>query len=142
MIITLTCLTSAGQLSSKTGFYSLTNKTVTKNGDIYGYFGEICIKQLNSSRIVVKLSICKGAPSYNSGTLTDTLTFYKNKATYTTIEDATCKIIFTFYQKGIKLEQFAENPNFACGFGHGVDAYGFYKRKSFKTPSDKELTEE
>lgn len=125
-----------------TGIYSLDNKTETKNGDTYGYFGDIEVKSISNNKIVVRLFICKGAPSYNSGTLTDTLSVTNNKAVYTTEDDPTCKLIFTFYRRGIFVEQFADNPNFACGFGHAVDAYGFYKKKSSKVPTDKELKDE
>jgi len=127
---------------NSTGYYSLNNKTEKKNGDTYGNFGDIEIKQINNNQIKIRLFACKGAPSYNSGTLTDTLIISNNKAIYTTEDDPSCKIVFTFYRQGIMVEQFAEDPNFACGFGHAVDAYGYYRKKSSKVPTDKELNDE
>jgi uncharacterized protein YecT (DUF1311 family) len=125
-----------------TGYYSLDNKTETKNGETYGYFGDIELKEISKNKIVMRLFVCRGAPGYNSGTLTDTLVVINNKIVYTTEYDPSCKLIFTLYRLGIMVEQFADDPNFACGFGHAVDAYGFYKKKSSKIPTDKELMDE
>lgn len=126
---------------NSTGSYSLDSKIETKNGDTYGYFGDIKLKEISNNRIIVRLFVCKGAPSYNSGMLIDTLTITNNKAIYKTENDPSCKLVFTFYRRGIMVEQFANDPNFACGFGHGVDAFGFYKKKSSNAPTDAELTE-
>jgi uncharacterized protein YecT (DUF1311 family) len=127
---------------NSTGSYSLDSKIEIKNGDTYGYFGDIKLKEISNNRIIVRLFVCKGAPSYNSGTLIDTLTITNNKAIYKTENDPSCKLVFTLYRRGIMVEQFANNPNFACGFGHGVDAFGFYKKKSSKAPTDTELAED
>lgn len=125
-----------------TGTYSFNDDTVRKNDEIYGYYGSIRVKEIAGKRVVVHLFICKGAPSYNSGSFTDTLDLYNNTAVYTTEYDPSCKMVFRFYKRGIMVEQYAENINFACGFGHAVDAQGFYRRKSAKVPADSELTEE
>ena len=108
----------------------------------YGYFGNIKVKEIGNSKIVLHLFVCKGAPSYNSGSAFDTLEIKNNVAIYTTEDDSTCRLVLTFYKRGIMLEQFAEDINFACGFGHAVDAYGFYRRTSNLTPTDEELTDD
>lgn len=128
---------------STTGFYSLDSKTEKKNGETYGYFGDIKVKELPDNRVVVKLFVCKGAPSYSSGSLTDTLIIQSNKAVYTTAEyNRSCRVIFTFFRRGIKVEEITDDYNSGCGFGHAVVADGFFKRKSNKVPTDKELTDE
>ncbi|HMC99294.1 MAG TPA: hypothetical protein VKH37_04045 [Ferruginibacter sp.] len=125
-----------------TGSYKLNVKTITKGEDTYGYFGDIKVKRLNNSKIVLTLFVCKGAPSYNSGSIWDTLEFKNNKAVYFTEDDTTCRITFTFNQRGVSVEQQAASPNFACGFGHAVDAYGYYRKTSSKIPVIKDPAED
>lgn len=126
-----------------TGLYSLDNKTVIKNNDTYGYFGDIAVKAISKNKVVLRLFVCKGAPSYNSGELTDTLEIKNNKAIYRNAEfDSSCKIVFSFFRQGIKVEEFTDNYNSGCGFGHAVVANGFFKKKSNKIPTAKELTGE
>ena len=59
------------------GTYQLDEKTKIKNGDTFGYFGDIKVKLIDNGKIVMSFYICKGAPSYNSGSFVDTL-IYKN----------------------------------------------------------------
>ncbi len=111
------------------GYYSLDSKTTVENGETYGYFGKIKVKLIDSNRIFVDFYVCKGAPSYNSGSFEDTL-FYKNGiAAHTTTDDASCIITFNFNSpSGVEVEQKAKDLNDACGFGHAVIATGFYKK--------------
>jgi uncharacterized protein YecT (DUF1311 family) len=125
-----------------TGYYEIGKNEADKDGEIYGMFGTVKVKKIDNSRISIHLFACKGAPSYNSGTAIDTIEIKDNIAIYTTEDDPTCRIILTFSNLGVMVEQFDEDPNFACGFGHAVDAYGFYKRTSYSTPTDKELLDE
>jgi uncharacterized protein YecT (DUF1311 family) len=128
---------------SLTGFYDLDSKTENKNDDVFGYMGQILVKAIDNDKIVINLNINRGAPSYNMGILVDTIEVKNNQAIYETKEksDGPCKLIFTFYRRGLKIDHIAEDYNFSCGFGHAVIANGFYKRKSNKTPTDKELKE-
>jgi hypothetical protein len=135
------CLTTIGQVRKATNFinptgsYKLDSKTTVKNGDTYGYFGDIDIKLLDNSRIAISFFVCKGAPGYNMGTFIDTLTYQNNIAIHTTPEDdTTCRIKFTVTKKGITVEQYQANLNFGCAFGHAVFADGFYKKTSSKIP--------
>jgi uncharacterized protein YecT (DUF1311 family) len=124
------------------GFYSLNSKKEIKNGETYGYFGDILIRPITENKFEVKLFVCKGYPSYNSGTINDTFLILDNKAIYKNIEsDSTCKIIFSFYKRGIKIEEITDNYNSGCGFGHAVVANGFFKRKSNRIPTKKEMKE-
>ncbi len=126
-----------------TGLYALDNKTKIKNGETYGYFGEIAAKKISENKIVIKLFVCMGAPSYNSGVIADTLEIKNNRAIYRNSElDSSCKIVFTFLRQGIKVEEFTDNFNINCGFGRAVVADGFFKKKSNKVPTIKELRDE
>jgi len=137
----IACLTTIGQVKKVTGFinptgsYKLNSKATVKNGDTYGYFGDIDVKLLDSSRIAISFFVCKGAPSYNLGTFVNTLTYQNNIAIHKTPEDdTTCQIKFTVTPKGIIVEQYQVEPNFGCAFGHAVFADGFYKKTSSKVP--------
>ena len=106
-----------------------------KNGDVYGYFGQIQVKKISASKIVMTFEVNKGAPSYNSGSFVDTLIYRDNKAIYTDREaDSTCKISFAFDTKGIRVIEETADFNSGCGFGYAVVAHGFYRRISSKTP--------
>lgn len=50
-----------------TGTYKLDSKTRKKDGEIYGYFGEIRVKKVGNEKLVMAFEVNKGAPSYNSG---------------------------------------------------------------------------
>ena len=142
ILFCLFCLTCSAQktiITDPTGSYVLASKTKEINGEQYGYTGEIKIKKISSSKIVVYLFVCKGAPSYNSGTAYDTLTIKKNVAVYKSEYDASCRIYFRFNTKGVQVEEKTDNQAFGCGFGHAVYANGFYKKTSNKIPTRKEL---
>lgn len=114
-----------------TGTYKFKGKTKKRNGETYGYYGKIQVKQINERQIVMNFFICKGAPSYNSGSFIDTLNYGSNKAVYQTKEfDPSCKITFDFSKKGVEVVQESEDYNFGCGFGHAVFADGFFKKIS------------
>lgn len=121
------------------GFYSLSNKSKIEKGETYGYFGGIAVKKISKGKIAIKFIICKSAPSY-MGAIEDTLDFYKNEAIYKNDEaDSTCKILFSFYKQGIVVKEFTNNINSGCGFGNAIIADGFFKKKSDRIPTSKEL---
>ena len=133
---------NAKQFINPTGTYKLDSKTVIKDGETYGYFGHVKVKLLDSTRIVVGLFICKGAPNYNSGSFLDTLEYQNNYVIHRTPEsDSSCTIKLLFTKQGLTIEQFQKDINFGCEFGHGVFADGFYKLTSKKSPADKEFDE-
>jgi hypothetical protein len=117
-----------------TGTYDLKSDTKKKDGDIYGYFGTVKVKLLQNSRIAMSFYICKGAPSYNSGSFVDTLNYHDNKVIRIAEDDPSCKLVFTFSKKEITVVQQQKDLNFGCGFGHGVFADGSYKKISSKIP--------
>jgi hypothetical protein len=118
-----------------TGTYKLNSKAKVKDGDTYGNFGEIRVKLLDSNSIVMSFFTCKGAPSYNSGSFIDTLTYDNNSCTFRDKEDTAkaCKVVFTFTQKQIDLNETA-NYEYGTCWGHGVFAYGSFRKTGTKTP--------
>lgn len=115
-----------------TGTYKLASETVTKDGDTYGYSGKIQVKKIGDDKIAVTFYVNKGAPSYNMGGFVDTLSFVNNKAIYKGLENTTdCRIEFAFSESGIMVKTDEGN---SCGFGHGVYANGFFKKKSSIEP--------
>jgi len=111
------------------GYYSLDSKTRVENGDTYGYFGSVTVRPVDSIHILVNLYVCKGAPSYNSGSFEDTLLYKNGVAVHTTADDASCVITFNFNTAGgVTVEEKTKDANDGCGFGHAVVASGFYKR--------------
>ncbi|MFH1005743.1 MAG: hypothetical protein V1781_09690 [Bacteroidota bacterium] len=133
--ILLTSFTVQTIYIDPTGTYQLDSKTKKKNGETYGYSGQIQVKKTGSDKIVMTFEVNKGAPSYNLGSFVDTISYKENKAIYTDPEsDSTCKITFEFDKKGITVKEETADYNSGCGFGHAVVADGFYKRISNKTP--------
>lgn len=63
-----------------TGTYKLDSDAEERDGDIYGYFGKIQIKNLSKDQIIMTFMVSKGAPSYNSGSFVDTLSYKDNQA--------------------------------------------------------------
>src|SRR5688572_16510806 len=72
------------------GTYKYVGKTYKKGEDIYGYFGSVKIKQISTEKIAISFYICKGAPSYNSGSFVDTLIVRQSKAEYKPDCDSSC----------------------------------------------------
>lgn len=118
-----------GQNINPAGYYSLDSKTTVQNGDTYGYFGSIKVKQIDSNRIFMEFYVCKGAPSYNSGSFDDTLLYKNGIAVRTTTDDASCVITFNFNSAGgVTVEEKTKDFNHGCAFGSAVVASGFYRK--------------
>jgi hypothetical protein len=140
-LITLFLISSSFQSTVKqsyinpTGTYGLISKAKVSHGETYGRTGDIQVKALSRNKIVVVLGVNIGAPSYNSGALSDTLTYKDNSCIYKGDEwDTSCRITFRFSRQGIIVIQKQNDLNDGCGFGHGVFADGFYKKESSKVP--------
>jgi hypothetical protein len=120
-----------------TGSYKYVGKTVKKGEDVYGYFGEIKVKQLENGNIAVSFYLCKGAKSYNSGSFVDTLAINGNIAVYRASNcDSLCTLTFHFAKGGVTTIHKAANDdyNFSCCFGQRVIANGFFRKTSSKAP--------
>jgi outer membrane protease len=122
--------TASGQSKylNPTGTYKLEGEK--RGEDTFGNFGEIQVKVGDEENIVMTFSICKGAPSYNSGSFVGILKYDNNIAVFANSEFPDCKITFTFDKKGVKVKQ----EKFDCGFGAGVYAEGYYKKVSSEEP--------
>ncbi len=126
---------TAKQYINPTGTYNLVSNAKTQNGDIYGPTGDIQVKALLKNKVAIVLGVNMGAPAYNSGALIDTLAYNDNTCIYKgNSDDPSCRITFVFTSTGIKVSQKQADLNYGCGFGHGVFADGFYKKKSGKVP--------
>ena len=118
-----------------TGTYKLVGEKTKKHGRIDGYRGEIRVSRIGADSVVLSLEVIKGAPGYNSGSVYDTLFYRNNQCVYTTPEyDSTCKMTFLFNKRGVQVSQESADMHSNCGFGGGVNANGFYRRISGKTP--------
>lgn len=125
---------------SVSGTYELVSKTAKKGDDVYGYAGEIQVKELPKNRIILSFFITKGAPSYNLGSFVDTLDYSNSSAVYKIEQDSIrCEISFLFNDKGIQVKQESNDDYYGCGFGDGVVAHGFFKRVSNEVPIIKDL---
>ncbi len=119
------------------GSYKYQGEITIKNGDTYGYFGNINIQQLTKNKIAVSFFICKGAPSYNSGSFVDTFMYANNYFEYLGVNDSSCLISFKVTKLGITVNENTSDFNFGCDFGHGVVANGFFEKTSNRTPEIK-----
>ncbi|HYC27979.1 MAG TPA: hypothetical protein VEB42_04170 [Chitinophagaceae bacterium] len=124
------CLAASSQkFIDPTGSYRLNVKSREKNGEIFGWFGDIKVKLLDSNRLAMSFFICRGAPSYNSGSFADTLVYRNNTAVY----EKECKVTFTFSGKYIQVKEEPEAGRGTC-WGYGVYAFGPYKKYAAKPP--------
>jgi hypothetical protein len=120
---------SYGQdIINPTGTYVYQGKTTKKDGDTYGYFGTIQVKKISDKKIIMTFYICKGAPSYNSGSFVDTLEYIDNKAVF---KDEGIVTQFSFDNNGVDIKEIEYNGAY---WGQGVYAHGRFKKKSKKEP--------
>jgi hypothetical protein len=129
------CTSTRDKSFDPTGTYLLGDRPmdVSDSGD--GYNGRIQILRLADDKVVLTVEINKGAPSYNSGSIVDTLTYTENNVTYTDPEHYPgCKITFEFDHEGVNVRQHRVQSDYGCGFGNGVEAHGYFKKFSGKIP--------
>jgi len=141
--ICFVAMTHQNNYINPTGTYKLDSKTTKKGKDVYGYTGEIKVKMLTKNKIVMSFIVCKGAPSYNSGSFLDTLDYKDNRSIYTDLEnDSSCMMTFKFTDKGVIVDEKTDDYNFGCGFGHAVVADGYFKKTSALVPLIKDFEAE
>jgi hypothetical protein len=125
-----------------TGIYQYAGRAIVENGEAYGYAGRIKVLLIEPEKIIVNLYVNKGAPSYNSGQIIDTLLYQNDMAVWLDSTMSTCKLVFHFSRRKLFVEMFADDPNFACGFGHAVNAQGNYLKMKQKKPTMEEMFSE
>jgi hypothetical protein len=136
LFVVLTSDVSGQSGLNPTGTYEYKGPTRRIDGQTFGpYYGHIQVKKLGERKIVMTFFICKGEPSYNSGSFVDTILLVNNIAIYTDPEmDSTCRITFSFDKRGVKVKEETADFNMGCGFGHSVVAHGYFKKVSSKQP--------
>ena len=120
------------------GSYSFQEKVNYQKGDKMkpgkedqGRGGSLKLFKLDDGRYKFWLSLSKGWPSYNMGEVDGFISVVNNKATFSEkneYSEGDCKIVFTFSNGSVKIEQMSTDSE--CGFGMGVYADGDYKVKS------------
>lgn len=140
ILVFTSSLAGFGQAIDPTGSFQLNSSTKKKAGEVYGYTGEIQVKAISNDKVVLRMYVNRGAPSYNSAYLLDTLVYSNNQIIYTCpAADPSCKITFTYTKKGITVVEETADFNTGCGFGRAVMVTGMYKRISSKVPDIKAL---
>ena len=114
-----------------TGTYQL-GKRRHPHKEVFAYSGSIIVESLSNEEIAVDFKIDAGAPSYNTGYFSDTLSYKDNHAVFTTADDPSCIITLDFSKNGVLVKQEAADFNFSCGFGQGVVVDDFFKKKRRK----------
>lgn len=119
---------SAQTYINPAGKYKLLAETEKVGDDIYGRQATMLVKLVKNGKVFISIEGCRGAPSYNIGTLKDTVPYKDNSAVCTSPADSSCRIVIHFSAKGATVAQYAEDINSSCGFGHAVDVSGEYQK--------------
>lgn len=129
------CASTQDKSFDPTGTYIFGDRPMDAFESGEGYNGRIQIFRLAEDKVVMTFEINKGAPSYNSGSIVDTLTYTTNNVTYTDPEYYPgCKITFDFDSEGVNVKQHRAQSDYGCGFGNGVEAHGYFRKTSGKIP--------
>ncbi|HYA31617.1 MAG TPA: hypothetical protein VED67_02575, partial [Thermodesulfovibrionales bacterium] len=89
--------------------------------------------QMPDNKLQFNLECNRGAPSYNSGETSGTITVKNATALFQTTEfGGECTIKFEFQRNGVIISQTGSDAD--CGFGFGVHCDGKYRLKSRKQP--------
>jgi hypothetical protein len=97
----------------------------TPNGTVYIY-------PENDSTALFYVYVCKGAPSYNSGSIDGRITIRNNKAVFQkrlAYEKMDCVLYFEFGENGLTIDE--DEEDCGCGFGNAV----FIIKKTFQCKS-------
>ena len=91
------------------------------------------VQQLSDSLLRFQLDCSAGAPAYNTGQASGTLSLKNGTAVYSTTEwGERCEIRFHFSRGAVVVTQTGSDG--ACGFGHSVYSDGRYRLVTRKTP--------
>jgi len=136
--LALNCLLIAGAIFS-TALTSSDKASKTQNtpakivGGTYSFgsddnapFGSLMVYPLDEHSALFFLSLCRGAPSYNTGELNGKMTIKGNAVIYDYSDEySNCKLKFEFSPDSVKIT--TDEKRNECGFGFGVDADNTYK---------------
>jgi hypothetical protein len=121
-----------------TGTYLL--KGESKNSQIVGHYGELRVRLLDTNTIALAFYFNKGYPGYESGSFTDTLHYYDNRAVYKPAADSSCSMYFSFDSRSVELDQSISDPHSNCGFRPGVIIPVVVTKTSTETPVIQDLS--
>ena len=91
--------------------------------------GQVIIYTESNESVLFYISISRGAPSYNSGSLYDRITIKNRIGTFYKkyeFEEHGCKWTFVFSYDTLTIKTI--DLNYGCGFGGNVIADGIYKK--------------
>ena len=95
--------------------------------------GTLMVIQMPDDKLQFDLECNRGAPSYNSGKTSGTITVKDATAIFQTQEfGGECEIRFEFRKDGVVISQTGSDTD--CGFGFGVHCDGKYRLKSRRRP--------
>lgn len=121
-----------------TGTYLL--KGEVRKNKIVGHSGELRVRLLNVSTVVMCLYLNKGEPGYESGFLLDTLQYRDNQCIYIPAGDTSCAVYFVFAVKSVEIYETLSNPKGGCGFRPGVLEPAIFDKTSADIPVIEDLS--
>jgi hypothetical protein len=123
---------SAYNFINPTGTYIL--KGEKQKNEILGNFAEIRIKLLTDTLLAFTMYCNKGYPDYTAGSLTDTVSYFDNRAVHLSEIDASCQIQFDFDNHRLHIKTVYTDPFSTCGFEKGVLPLGYIDKYSSVIP--------
>ncbi len=98
-----------------------------------GGTGNIYVRQVDKSKIIVEMQAIKGGPSYNQAIVEKTsLKLTGNVAIYENKEFGKCKLKISFFNNGLSIIYLDEA--YECGFGNAASVSGNYLKIDNKAP--------
>ncbi len=98
-----------------------------------GGTGNIYVRQVDPSKIIVEMQAIKGGPSYNQAIVEKTtLKLVGNQAIYENKEFGKCKLKIIFFEGGATIIYVDEA--YECGFGNAASVSGNYLKIDNKAP--------
>ena len=132
-----------------TGYYDLIAKD--KNDNVIfneilnekptNYFGDIKIKKLNDTTVVMSVFSCLGFPHFSLGSTCDTLKIIQNKIIYSSHYNPQFQLILTVYKLRIVAQFSSVIKNEHLDYGRISDIQGSYFKTSDETPKNSEIIE-
>ncbi|BAV05920.1 hypothetical protein FLA_1932 [Filimonas lacunae] len=121
------------------GAYSFDDQ-VTDDDQVYLLKADMKVKMADAEKGWFRLFARMNVSEEYDGMLIDTLTIRNNKATYQYyVNGGVCKIGFSFSRQGVYVKEETENKNLDCAFGQALPLFGFYRKTSSRTPTNREM---
>ena len=111
------------EINSFVGVYEFGFESESSGG------AQIIISSENNSSFLFFLSVNRGAPSYNSGSLYGRMNIEDRTAVF---EKENCEWTAHFSESSVQISTVSDQ--YECGFGHGVIVDGTYRKKTGDPP--------